>query len=779
MRAVVAFIAGFFVVVSTATDLRAEQVPKPKGVCGGSAFQEYLRLGGRKAFAYAEDSSGRYTCFSGYGGGGSGDEIQTFALRQCRDLANEQGVDAKCRIVARDDKPLWDETQTARSTNSQSADTNAAVRDEVAQWNRIKNYTEPGYFQIYLERYPNGRFATLARQRLESLGKQETVSATASTATPGRHGEVAHWNRIKDYPHPSFFQAFLGLYPDSVFASLARERIAQLKRQQTDAAKNARATQMWDRIKGGESAASFESFLRAYPGSELAPLARERLAALTNEEAEPAAADTAAPVIDVPARVDTDEAVIDVAGRVADDSAVIELTLNDRAIALGSGGTFRVHRAVPLGTSEVRIAALDEWGNRAEKQVVINRTAVEPELEEAPPAAIEVDPMDEEFVTARNANVRAAPTTDAQKLTTLGAGTTVTVTGRVRGADWYRVERADGGEGYVFASLLADQVEPVVVEAPAQVVQAVLAPPDMDFGRYHALVIGANDYRNLPKLETAVNDASAVADVLRQRYGFTVTLLLNPTRADVVRALDRLRGELTPRDNLLVYYAGHGFLDVEADTGYWQPVDAEEGTRADWIAISGVTSTVKAMSAKHVMVISDSCYSGTLTRGVSVGIKTGAERVAELRRLADTKSRTALVSGGLEPVYDGGGDGHSVFTRALLTALRESTGVLDGTQLFSAIRPAVLLNTPQTPRYSNIREAGHGGGDFLFVPTSTNRPLTEPPAQAAAPNALDMQVWAAIQGSTNPADFETFLETYPASPMAPFARNRLKELAAP
>ena len=180
------------------------------------------------------------------------------------------------------------------------------------------------------------------------------------------------------------------------------------------------------------------------------------------------------------------------------------------------------------------------------------------------------------------------------------------------------------------------------------------------------------------------------------------------------------------------------------------------------------------MPAKHVMVVSDSCYSGTLTRGVSVGIKTGAE----LRRLSEKKSRTALVSGGLEPVYDGGGDGHSVFARAFLTALRENTGVLDGTGLFSAIRPAVLVNTPQEPRYSNIREAGHDGGDFLFVPTSTSRPVTEPAAQVAAPSAGDMQVWAAIQGSDNPVDFETFLETYPSSPMAPFARNRLNELAS-
>ena len=107
---------------------------------------------------------------------------------------------------------------------------------------------------------------------------------------------------------------------------------------------------------------------------------------------------------------------------------------------------------------------------------------------------------------------------------------------------------------------------------------AAEAATDIDFGRYHALVIGVNDYQYLPKLETAINDASAVADVLRQFYGFEVTLMLNPTRGDIIRALDKLRADLTERDNLLIYYAGHGVLDVEADEGFWQPVDAEPDT---------------------------------------------------------------------------------------------------------------------------------------------------------------------------------------------------------
>ncbi|MDP6141800.1 MAG: caspase family protein, partial [Arenicellales bacterium] len=102
----------------------------------------------------------------------------------------------------------------------------------------------------------------------------------------------------------------------------------------------------------------------------------------------------------------------------------------------------------------------------------------------------------------------------------------------------------------------------------------------------------------------------------------------------MIRTLDRLRGELTPLDNLLVYFAGHGILDSETDTGFWLPVDAEEDTQANWIAITTITRTTRAMSAKHVMVVADSCYSGTLTRGVSVSVKTGAERTTELRRLA-------------------------------------------------------------------------------------------------------------------------------------------------
>ena len=79
-------------------------------------------------------------------------------------------------------------------------------------------------------------------------------------------------------------------------------------------------------------------------------------------------------------------------------------------------------------------------------------------------------------------------------------------------------------------------------------------PKDLDIGKYHALVIGNNDYERLPKLQTAINDAKAVASVLRDLYDFRIKIILNGKRYDIISTLDKLRSELTPKDNLLIYW---------------------------------------------------------------------------------------------------------------------------------------------------------------------------------------------------------------------------------
>jgi hypothetical protein len=74
-----------------------------------------------------------------------------------------------------------------------------------------------------------------------------------------------------------------------------------------------------------------------------------------------------------------------------------------------------------------------------------------------------------------------------------------------------------------------------------------------------------------------------------------------------------------------------------------------------------------------------------------------------------------LVSGGLEPVEDGLGGDHSVFAKALLDVLKDNRGTIEGERLFMQIQRPVMLEANQTPQYSDIRFAGHEGGDFLFI----------------------------------------------------------------
>lgn len=250
--------------------------------------------------------------------------------------------------------------------------------------------------------------------------------------------------------------------------------------------------------------------------------------------------------------------------------------------------------------------------------------------------------------------------------------------------------------------------------APAPVAQGdALAPVDVaSLGRYHALVIGNDAYKHLERLDTAVKDARAVGDLLAAQYGFEVTALVNATRDQIVDVLDEYRNRLRANDNLLIYYAGHGSLDTEADKGYWLPVDAQPNRRTQWVSNDTVRDTLRALKARHVLVVADSCFSGTLTRGAELKLGRGQEH---LERMARLKSRQVLSSGGLEPVADSGGSGHSPFAAALLRVLASNRGVLDATSLFAELRRPVALNSEQLPQFADIRLAGHEGGDFLFV----------------------------------------------------------------
>jgi uncharacterized caspase-like protein len=246
------------------------------------------------------------------------------------------------------------------------------------------------------------------------------------------------------------------------------------------------------------------------------------------------------------------------------------------------------------------------------------------------------------------------------------------------------------------------------------------------FGQYHALVIGNDHYRQWVPLNTAIADATAVSSLLKDRYGFRVTLLKDATRKDILKALNELRKTLTERDQLLIYYAGHGFLEPSIDRGYWIPIEGDLQDNSEWIEFPAITDLLQLIPAKQVLVVADSCFAGKLTRSALGHVGPDAadqSRQGLLRELGNRKIRTALTSGGAKPVLDDGGAGHSVFATAFLKVLTDNATALETERLYWAVRSYVVqtaerLKFEQVPTYAPIHMAGHEGlGDFVFVPT--------------------------------------------------------------
>ena len=243
---------------------------------------------------------------------------------------------------------------------------------------------------------------------------------------------------------------------------------------------------------------------------------------------------------------------------------------------------------------------------------------------------------------------------------------------------------------------------------------------------YYALIIGNNNYKHLPKLKTAVNDAKAVEKILKNQYGFETKLLIDAPRKDILSAINDFRKKLSSKDSLLIYYAGHGEYDKTADRAYWLPVDAQRDDPVDWISATDITDNIKRIASRHILIVSDSCYSGTLTRAAAGDLLTKGSRDEFIKKMLERPSRTLMASGGNEPVTDSGDADHSVFASAFLKALREmDKGAFTAEELFHGrVKSIVAGKSEQVPEYNDIRNSGHEGGDFVFqlasiAPTAT------------------------------------------------------------
>ncbi len=229
----------------------------------------------------------------------------------------------------------------------------------------------------------------------------------------------------------------------------------------------------------------------------------------------------------------------------------------------------------------------------------------------------------------------------------------------------------------------------------------------------HALLIGVNAY-DLPieSLRFPVADTRRLANVITEHYTFdrkNVKLLADPTGDQIINALNELVRTLTEDDNLLVFYAGHGSEDKAAEQGYWWPADArfDPTFSRSWLSNREIKDQLKRLSCRHVLVVSDACFSGAILAARETPKADGYRAIARL------KSRKAITSAASTIVPD-----QSVFTKYLLQYLVSNRrDYLSAAELFTQMQTSVTDNSPtrQVPQYGSIREAGNEGGDFIFV----------------------------------------------------------------
>ena len=248
------------------------------------------------------------------------------------------------------------------------------------------------------------------------------------------------------------------------------------------------------------------------------------------------------------------------------------------------------------------------------------------------------------------------------------------------------------------------------------------ALPKIPKGKNYLLIIAIDKYTNgLTPLNNAVRDAVTLRDLLWQSFQFeqaqTVQLIdEGATRGNIIKAFDDLASRLTDEDNLVFYFSGHGQWVADVGAGYWIPVDGVREQRYTYLDNVEVQRLLRRASARHIFGMVDSCYSSSLfstTRG-DVALN---PNMPPLGKYA-IKSRRILTAGQLKPVSDGEPGKHSPFADTLLTQLRFglSPDFLWSEELSLRVTKAVPFNAEnQIPRGEPLQNAGHMGGDFIFL----------------------------------------------------------------
>jgi len=266
----------------------------------------------------------------------------------------------------------------------------------------------------------------------------------------------------------------------------------------------------------------------------------------------------------------------------------------------------------------------------------------------------------------------------------------------------------------------------------------------------YALVVGIDHYQAsdmLPPLNTATNDARAVADVLQKQYGFDVSLLLNEeaTRSAIVESYEHLRASTRFDDRFVIYFAGHG-IGLEGNVrveGWLAAYDSDPQRRYRMVRMQDM-SDPNLTAAKHALVILDTCHAGLALQFAPMRASASTARSTDeaLRHFMTRRSYQVITSTDAKRTATDAGmlDDHTPFTGYLLRALQGKdldacdpvTGLLTTSSVSQYIQSSMAVNFRdwQAPQLGTL--PGDEGGTLIWevpdqmevIPERLRRALT-------------------------------------------------------
>jgi len=238
-----------------------------------------------------------------------------------------------------------------------------------------------------------------------------------------------------------------------------------------------------------------------------------------------------------------------------------------------------------------------------------------------------------------------------------------------------------------------------------------------------ALVIGNASYADRP-LKNPVNDADDVAAAL-QKAGFSVSKHTNLNREGFDAAISSFIQTLTPNDDAVVYYSGHG---VQIDgVNYLIPVreNIDSIARCKYLAYNGNMLVEELKAAALSILILDACrdnpWAGTksLSKGLaSMQAAPGSQYII----FATAEGKTA----------DDGNGRNSPFAEALVNHIKSSTKKITDMMQDVTNEVAAATHERQIPwTAGNLRRDFYFNSGALTVEakTTASLPLQTPQAQ--------------------------------------------------